>query len=98
MHHANMVRNLVAGLQNVLHQEQVPTENPTIILQPVDHVAKPMQRNHQQLATQLQQMKAITKSMNMQYSAASHNAHQDYGGYGYHGGHTSYHVRGGCGA
>ena len=31
MHHANMVHDVVAGLQEVLHQEQVPTENPKVI-------------------------------------------------------------------
>ena len=30
MHHSKMVRNVIAGLQEVLQQEQAPTENPTI--------------------------------------------------------------------
>ena len=31
MNHENMVHDVVAGLQEVLHQEQVPTENPKVI-------------------------------------------------------------------
>ena len=31
MHHANMLRNVVTGLQEVLQQEQAPTDIPTII-------------------------------------------------------------------
>ena len=39
MHQTNMVCDVVTGLQEVLHQEQVPTENPTVIEAPVNHVA-----------------------------------------------------------
>ena len=43
MHHANMVRDVVAGLQEVLQQEQVSTENLTVIEAPIDHVANVVQ-------------------------------------------------------
>ena len=56
MHHANMVRNLVAGLQEFLQQEQVLTENTTVIEAPVDHMDKAVQNTQQQLATQPQQI------------------------------------------
>ena len=43
MHHANMVRNVVAGLQEALQQEQTQTETPTSVQVPVDHVANAVQ-------------------------------------------------------
>ena len=54
MHHANIVLNVVTGLQKVLQQEQAPTDNPTIIPEPVDHVVNKVQSTQQQLVTQLQ--------------------------------------------
>ena len=42
MHHTNMVRDVVAGLQEVLQQEQVPTDNTEIIEAPVNHMANVM--------------------------------------------------------
>ena len=42
MHHANMVRDAVAGTQEVLQQDQAPTDNPKIISEPVDHVENVM--------------------------------------------------------
>ena len=39
MHHANIVRDVVTGLQSDLHQEQVLTDNTAVIEEPVDHVA-----------------------------------------------------------
>ena len=97
MHHANMVRNLVAGLQEVLQQEQVPMDNPAVIEEPVDHVANAVQNTQQQLATQLQKMQAIMQAMHMQYAAGPQNAHQYYEGCGYHCGHENYRGQGGRG-
>ena len=65
MHYANTVRNMVAGLQEFLQQQQAPTENPMIIPEPVDHVANAVQSNQQQLVTQLQQMQSIIKNMQL---------------------------------
>ena len=63
MHHAIMVRDVVAGLQKILQQEQVLAENPAVIEEPVDHMANAVQNTHQQLATQLQQMYSMTQTM-----------------------------------
>ena len=43
MNHSNMVNDVVAGLQEVLQQEQVPTDNPEIIPETVNHVANGVQ-------------------------------------------------------
>ena len=56
MHHENMVRNFVTGLQDALEQDQVQTETQTVVLAPVDHVTNTAQNTQQQLATQLQKM------------------------------------------
>ena len=98
MYHANMVRDVVAGLQEVLHQEQVPMENPALIEEPVDHVANQVQKTQKQLATQLQQTQEMIQEMQIQYAAGPHNARQDYGGLRYHIGHTNYCGQGGRGA
>ena len=39
MHHANMVRNVAAGLQKALNQEQIQTYTPTVMQAHVYHVA-----------------------------------------------------------
>ena len=59
MHHANMVRDVVEGFQEVLQQEQVLTENTTSIKAPADHVVNDVQNTQQHLATMLQQMQAM---------------------------------------
>ena len=56
MQHANMVKNVVAGIQEALQQEQAQTETQAVMPAPVDHVANVVQNAQQQLATQLQQM------------------------------------------
>ena len=78
MHHANMVRNMVAELQKALQQEQSPTENATTIPERVDHVPNAVQSTQKNLATQLQQTQAIIQTMQMKYSAAPQHAHQEY--------------------
>ena len=95
MHHPNMVRDVVAGLQEVLQQEQVPTGNPTVIEEPVDHVANTVQNIQKQLDTQLKKMKAMMKAMVMKYAAGTKNSHQYYGGREYHRGNANYRSQGG---
>ena len=53
MHHANMVRNAVAGLQGSLQQEKSHMETPEVVPAPVYNVANTVQNTQQQLATQL---------------------------------------------
>ena len=72
MHHANMVCDVVAGLQEDLHQEQTHTETLTSMKAPVDHVANAVQSNHQQLATQLQKIQSMMQTMQMHYNAVPH--------------------------
>ena len=49
MHHANMVCDVVAGIQEYLQQDQAQM----VVQAPVDHVANVVQNTHHQLATQL---------------------------------------------
>ena len=56
MHHANMVHDFIAGILEVLQEEQTQTETPKIVQAPVDHVANAVQSTKQQLATQLKKM------------------------------------------
>ena len=51
MHHSNMMRDVVVGLQEALQQKQLQTETLTVFQAPVDHVANLVQNNQQQLAT-----------------------------------------------
>ena len=98
MHHVNMVRNVVAGMQEDLQQENFPTDNLTTMSEPIDNVANAVQSIQKQLAIQLQQMMATLQNMQMQYAAAPQHTHQDYGGRGYHGVHKKIYGRGGRGA
>ena len=43
MYHANMVRNVFAGLQEALHQEQVQMETLKVVEEPVYHVENAVQ-------------------------------------------------------
>ena len=43
MHHANMVRNVVAGLQEGLHQDQSPIATTATLSEPQEHVANVVQ-------------------------------------------------------
>ena len=56
MHNAKMVRDVVTGLQEVLHQYKSTTDNTTMFTEPVNHVANVVQRTRKWLATRLQQM------------------------------------------
>ena len=96
MHHANMVREVVAGLQEALKQDQVQTETSTVVQAPVDHVPNAVQNSQQQLATQQQHIQSMMQAMQMQYAAAPQGARQyygvskDYGGRVYHGYQSNY--------
>ena len=76
MHHTNMVRGVVAGLQKILKQEKYHTENVTIIPVPINHVANAVQSNQKKLGIQLQRMQAMTKTIQMQYAASLQHNHQ----------------------
>ena len=49
MHHANMMRNVVAGLQEALQQEKSPAENAENVLEPIDNVANTATNKSQQI-------------------------------------------------
>ena len=54
MHHANVVRDVVAGLHEYLQKYQIPTENLTTMKEPNDRLENSVQITQQQLTTQLQ--------------------------------------------
>ena len=93
-----MVRNVVAGMQEDLQQENFPTDNLTTMSEPIDNVANAVQSIQKQLAIQLQQMMATLQNMQMQYAAAPQHTHQDYENHGYHHGHNHFCGQGGRGA
>ena len=86
MHHTNMVRDVVAGLQEALQQYQVQTETLTVVQAPVDHVFNALQKTQQQLAKQLHKMQAVMQAMYMKYDAVPHGTRQDYVGHQDYGG------------
>ena len=94
--HVNMVRDVVAGLQEALQQEQTQTETPASVQAPVDHVANKVQSTQQQLATQLQKIQSMMQTMQMHYNTVPHGTcqnygvHQDYGRLRYHGNQPLY--------
>ena len=94
----NAVRDVVAVLHKDLHEEQAPTEHPTTMPEPIDHVSNAVQSTQQQLATQLKQMQAIMQTVQIQYSAAPQHTHQDRGGREFHVGNNNFRGRGGHGA
>ena len=63
MHHADMVCDVVAGIQEALQQEKVQTDTPTVVLTPVDHGDNAVQNTQKQLVTQLQKMKLMMQEM-----------------------------------
>ena len=56
MHRANVVRDVVVGLQEALQQEQFQVETTMVVQAPAYHVANAVQNTQQQFATQLQKM------------------------------------------
>ena len=85
-----MVRDVVAGLQETLQQEQTQTETLTSVQAPVDHVSNAVQSTQQQLATHMHQMELMMKTMQMNYNVVPHGTCQDYGGRGYNDNLSSY--------
>ena len=71
-----MVRDVVAGLQEALQQEQTQTETPTGVQAPVYHVANAVQSTQKQLATQLHKMKEMMQTIQMHYNAVPHGTRQ----------------------
>ena len=63
MHHANMMRNIIAGPHEALQKNQVQTETPTVVQASVDHVDNVVKSTQLQLSTQLQQMKAMMQAI-----------------------------------
>ena len=49
MHNTKMVRDVVVGFQEFLHQEQVLTKNTTVIEAPGDHMANVVQNTQKKL-------------------------------------------------
>ena len=96
MHHAKIVRGVVAGLHEALQREKYQTETPTVVQAPVDHVANAVQNTQQKLATQLQKLQLMMQAMQMQFTSVPHGTRQDYedlqdyGGCGYHSNQSSY--------
>ena len=70
MYHANMVRDVVPGLQEVMQQEQAPTDTPETISVPNEHVENKAQNTQQKLAEKLKLMQTMMQDMQLQYAAA----------------------------
>ena len=66
VNHANVVPDVVTGLQEVLQQDQHPTKIPKTILEPNNHVANTVQSTHQNLAAQLYQMHTMIPAIQLQ--------------------------------
>ena len=84
MHHANTVRSVVAGLQEVLHQDQATTKTLKTLVEPIEHVENLVQTTQQQLVSQMQLMQTIFQDIHLQYAAAPQPTHRDYGDRGYY--------------
>ena len=59
------MRDVFAGMQEFLQQEQVLTENATVIEAPDDNVVNAVQNNQQQFNTHIQQIKAMMQAMQL---------------------------------
>ena len=95
IHHSNMVRDLIAELQESLQQEKTQTKTLTSVQAPVDHVANAVQSNQKQLSTQLQKIQPMMQTMQINYNAVPHGTRQEYCGRRYHGNPSSYRGQGG---
>ena len=88
MHYANMVRDVVAGLQEVLKQEPVPVEASAVIQDTqVTHVVNAVQENQYHIDAQLQKMQSMMQAMKIQY-AEPQPTYQAYGGQGHYVGNS----------
>ena len=95
IHHANIFCDVVAGLKEVLQQEQALTETPLVFSEPSEHVVNAVQNTQHQLAAQHQQIQSTMKNMQIQHAATLHPFHQEYEGCGYYRDHKSFRGRGG---
>ena len=86
MHHANMVIDVVAGLQKALQQDKYQRETLSVMQVYVNHVSNAVKNTQQQLATQLQKMQSMMHALQTQFTAVPHGTRQDYGGRQYYGG------------
>ena len=88
-----MVRDLVAGLQELHQQETAPSEVTAVfqsIQEPqVSPVANSVQYNQQKIVTHIHQMQAMIQSMRLQY-AAPQPSYQYYGGCGHYRGENGF--------
>ena len=95
-----MVRDLVAGLQELHQQETAPSEVTAVfqsIQEPqVSPVANPVQDNQQKISTHIHQMQAMLQSMKLQY-AAPQPSYKYYGGYRHYRRENGFRYRGRCG-
>ena len=97
MNHAAMVRNVVAGLQELLQQDKSLIETTATASITHEHVANMVQSSRQQLAAQLQHMRTMIQVMKLQYDVLPQPTQQYYGSHENYGGNNNYRGRGGCG-
>ena len=90
MNHAAMVRNVVAGLQELLQQDKSLIETTATASITHEHVANMVQSSRQQLAAQLQHIYTMIQDMQLQYATAQQPTHQDYVVRGYYGGQNNF--------
>ena len=90
MHHANMVSDVVAGIDEALQQGKTQTETLTSVQAHVYHVANTVQSTQQQLAKQLQKIQSMMQTIQMHYNSVTYGTHQDCVGRGYHSNQSSY--------
>ena len=69
IYHTNMVHDVVAGLQEVLHQEQTLNETPTVILEPNKHVKNAVQNTQHKLTAKLHQIHTMMHTLQLRYDA-----------------------------
>ena len=94
IHHVNMVRNAISGMQEFLQQYQYPTNTLPVISEPNEHIHNAVQNTQHQLAAQLHQMQTMVQDMQLKYDAAPHPNHQYYVSRGYYGGQKHFCGRG----
>ena len=97
IHHANMVRDAVAGIHEILQQEPVPVEASGVIQYPqVAHVENCVQYNQHYIADQLQHIQAMVQAVQLHY-VVSQPTYQAYGVQGHNGGNNGFRGRRGRG-
>ena len=63
MHHANMVCDVVVGIQKVFQREQSPIETPMTVTEPHKHLENAVQSTHQQLEEKLKHKQTMIQAM-----------------------------------